>query len=215
MLTSADRAGAGPGAADIPEGSLVVEAATELDIRDGFLGAGPGYAAAVGQPEGVARIAAGTVHAAPVSVAVLDSPSAGRRVAFVEIRLDAAVPVIWAPEPKLFIGTDGGDGGFVALGQAPTAPAGDAADTAVDDYFAASFPDRHDVSTWNQCVVRSTSGHVDGVLFATGYGDGGYPTYLGSDADGQVVSVVSFGMVLPWSLSGLPGTPPPADEVGP
>ncbi|WP_370521018.1 DUF4241 domain-containing protein [Cellulomonas sp. H30R-01] len=53
---------------------------------------------------------------------------------------------------------------------------------------------------------------VDAVVFSAGYGDGGYPTFLGYDADGVVVSAVSYGGVLPWALSGLPGTPP--DEPG-
>ena len=48
----------------------------------------------------------------------------------------------------------------------------------------------------------------DGVVFSTGIGDGGYPTYVGRDAEGGVVSVVHHGGQLPWALSGLPGTPP-------
>ncbi|WP_199424757.1 DUF4241 domain-containing protein [Actinotalea solisilvae] len=214
-LDESDRARAGGWADVIPDGRVVVEAATELDVRDGVLGAGNGYEASTGRPLRTVQVADTTVPAAPVSLAVLDSPSSGRRVAFVEIRLDPAPPARWAAEPDLGIVTDGGDGGFVALGATPTELDDAAAAAAVDASFGAFFPDEDDSSTWNECLVRSTEGQADGVLFSTGWGDGVYPTYLGLDADGDVVSVVLFGGVLPWNLSGLPGEAPPADEVGP
>lgn len=214
-LTDADRALAGAWADVIPDGKLVVEAAAEFDVQDGFLGAGNGYLASIGEPEGMVQVADGTVGAAPVSLAVLDSPSSGRRVAFVEIRLESAPPVRWIEQPDLGIGTDGGDGGFLALGSSPEPLNDEAASTAVKDSFDAYFPEEDDYSTWNQCLVRSTNDRVDGVLFSTGWGDGYFPTYLGKDADGDVVSVVSFGGVIPWNLSGLPGEAPPAEEVGP
>ncbi|MGV8978363.1 MAG: DUF4241 domain-containing protein [Cellulomonas sp.] len=150
-----------------------------------------------------------------MSVAVLDSVSAGRLVAFVEIRLDSEAPVRWVSERRLGIGTDGGDGGFLALGASPGHLDDAAAGAAIDASFAAFFPDSKNYVTWQQCVVRSTGAQVDGVLFSTGWGDGCYPAYLGQSAGGDVVSVVLFGGVLPWNLSGLPGEAPPADEVGP
>ena len=215
-LTAADRARAGEWAEWIPDGELVVEAATEIDLPDGLLGSGNGYLAALGVPEGgLVPVADAAVAAAPVSLAVLDSPSSGRRVAFLEIRLAPRAPVRWVAEPGLSIGTDGGDGGFVAAPSSPGVLDEAGTGEAVTRSFATFFPDGDDPSTWHQCVVRATGGRVDGVLFSTGWGDGGYPTYLGQDADGVVVSVVSFGGVLPWNLSGLPGDPPPADEVGP
>ena len=57
------------------------------------------------------------------------------------------------------------------------------------------------------------AGKVDAVLFATGFGDGGYPTFLGRDAKGEVVSVVHDSLVVPWSVSGLPGTAPAGADI--
>ncbi|MBO1751763.1 DUF4241 domain-containing protein [Actinotalea sp. BY-33] len=190
-----------------------MEAATALDIEDGVLGAGAGYYAAIGSPEVTARVAEETVRDAPVSLSVLDSPTSGRRVAFVEIRLSPKSPVSWTREPDLGIATDGGDGGFLTQSAVPDAAPDDT--EVVEAFIAAFFPDPDDVSTWHECLERSSGDRVDGVLFSTGWGDGYYPTYLGEDAAGDVVSVVSFGGVVPWNLSGLPGAPPPADEVGP
>lgn len=125
-----------------------------------------------------------------------------------EIRLSPDVPVRWTYEPNLSLGTDGGDGGLLALGASPEPLSPAEESKAADDSHAASFPDYEDYSTWQQCLLRSTDGQVDGVLFSTGWGDGFYPTALGEDADGDVVSVVHSGLVVPWVLSGLPGEPP-------
>lgn len=58
---------------------LRVEAAGEIDVRDGILGAGDGYLAAIGQPEVTAQVADATVSGAPVNLTVPDSPTAGAR----------------------------------------------------------------------------------------------------------------------------------------
>lgn len=213
-LTQEDRAAGGARLATLPSGGLVVEAATTMDIPEGVLGAGSGYAAAIGEPDGTLRVSRAALTAVPVSLAVFDSPEAGRRVAFVELRLAPTPPARWVPAPELVIGTDGGDGGILAIRSGRDHLTAEAAGAAVEDYFAAAFPTK-DPQSWNQCLVRTVGGHVDGILFSTGWGDGAYPTYLGEDASGTVVSVVSFGVVLPWNLSGLPGVPPPASEVGP
>ena len=57
-------------------------------------------------------------------------------------------------------------------------------------------------------MVRSTDGVEDGIVFGTGIGDGGYPTYAGRDADGNVVALLNDGG-MPWASAGVPGTPPP------
>lgn len=189
----------------IPDGRMVVEHVTDLTLPAGLLAVGNGYEASVGGLAGdlLQELAApGTT--APVSLAVLDSPSSGRRVAFVEVRLAPAAPVRWEEEPGLGFVTDGGDGGVLAPDSRdePAAP-----DAAAFEWIEAMHPDG-DSTAQHVCVLRSTSGGVDGVVFSAGYGDGWYPTYLGYDAAGQVVSVVSDGFVVPWALSGLPGTPP-------
>lgn len=195
-----------PGDGPIPRGQVRLEDGGTLPLVNGVLAAGNGYEAALGGAM-TYRVAHGRVEA-PVTLAVLDSPQSGRRVAFVEVQLSDGVPVRWVQEPKLAIVTDGGDGGFAA----DVPPLRDD-QVPVHDYVDAFYPGG-DSSSGNVCVQRLTSeGRLDAVLFSTGYGDGGYGTFLGLDAVGTVVSVVHSGSVLPWSMSGLPGRRPPADEV--
>jgi hypothetical protein len=189
----------------IPHGVVRLEHATDLVLTDGRLGAGSGYEAATGAVAQV-TVARASVTA-PVTLAVLDSPESGRRVAYVEVRIKATPPVSWQDDEQLGIGTDGGDGGFVR----GTAPEVGADNPQADDYVDAFFPDGNSASG-NVCVLGfSGSGQADSVLFSTGYGDGGYPTFVGRDAQGDIASVVSFGFVLPWADSGLPGPSPHYD----
>jgi hypothetical protein len=53
-----------------------------------------------------------------------------------------------------------------------------------------------------------SNGVTDSVLFSTGNGNGAYPTELDYDVSGKIVSLVFYGFVVPWRLSGLPSTPP-------
>ncbi|MFC8190235.1 DUF4241 domain-containing protein [Cellulomonas sp. NPDC057328] len=203
-LTAADAVVALDRYGTIPvDGPLTVEAGGYLVLVDGTIDAGNGYEAAYGltiEPD--VAVAAGTVTA-PVSLSVLDSEESGRRVAFVEVRVAAADPVTWEESPDLVFGTDGGDGGFLATGALPEG-------VEVDgwDYVEAFFPEGDESS--NVCVERRTTpdGPMDGILFSIGWGDGGYPVYLGRAADGSVVSVVCWSGITPWEWSGLPGTPP-------
>ena len=55
-------------------------------------------------------------------------------------------------------------------------------------------------------MVFTGSPSLNTVIFATGWGDGRYPTVLGFDSGGRVWAVVTF--VVPWRFSGLPGQPP-------
>lgn len=195
--------------ADLADGRLVVEHVADLTVVDGWLAAGNGYEVAFGGLDAV-RVADATVEAS-VNLGVLDAPSTGRRVAFAELRLDDAPPVRWDEEPALGFGTDGGDGGFVAPGSPESAPLpADVESTgSLDDYVDAFYPDG-DSGSGHVCVLRSVGDQpVDRFMFSSGWGDGGYPTYLGRSADGSVVGVVSYGYVLPWDLAGLPGEPPP------
>ena len=184
----------------VPTGRMNLEHASDLVLTDGTIGAGNGYEAASAIAPQVPITRPGTV--APVTLAVLNSPRAGRRVAFLEVRLSATPPVRWDEDNRFGIGTDGGDGGFVT-------GAKDTGDDLVDLYVEAWFPGGNSASG-NVCVLRTPRGGArpDAVLFSTGYGDGGYPTLVGRDANGVAVSLVSYGFVVPWRLSGLPGRPP-------
>ncbi|WP_456785720.1 DUF4241 domain-containing protein [Cellulomonas sp. P5_C5] len=205
-LTPTERAavqdwGYGP----LPDGRMVVEHVTDLTLPAGLLGFGDGFEASIGALGGERlREVAAPGTTAPVSLAVLDSPTSGRRVAFLEVRVAPQPPVRWEEVPSLGFGTDGGDGGVLAPGSLDE-PA--AASDATFERIEVMYPDS-DSASGNVCVLRSTRDHVDGVVFSSGWGDGGYPTFLGYDSAGQVVSVVSYGFVIPWELSGLPGTGP-------
>ena len=170
-------------------------------LDDGRLGAGDGGDAAFGGTTKV-KVASGPTTA-PVTLAVLNSPASGRRVAFVEVQIKATPPVRWEASTAMAISTDGGDGGF-ERGSAGTIPGDSDADI---DAYVNGFDDKAD----GVCALRAApKGGVDAVLFSTGYGDGGYPTYIGRDAAGEIVSVVNFGYVLPWRDGGLPGLMPKA-----
>jgi hypothetical protein len=200
-ITAGTLASGGPyDVSNVPAGTLELEHVANLRLGDGHLGAGAGAEAAYGATEPVRVARAGTV--APVTVAVLNSARSGRRVAFVEIKLAPEPPVRWVEATHLVIGTDGGDGGFNAGGVIATTE-----DATAKGYRAAYSPGKHDGTV---CVLRTvvSSGITDSVLFSTGYGDGAYPTELGYDSSGKIVSLVSYGFVVPWRLSGLPGTPP-------
>lgn len=190
-----------PPAPAMPFGTVVLEQPAVLHL-DGTIGAG-GSEAAMGFVDFV-TVSDRPVDA-PVTLAVLDSPTAGRRVAFAEVKLLPSTPVRWVELQKLDIGTDGGDGGFVA-GHAP-----EANDWPTDAYVSA-----YDMDHGGVCVLRRTAGATqpDVVAFSTGYGDGGYPTFAGYDASDRIASLVNFGYVLPWRYSGLPGAPPTSPEVG-
>lgn len=188
---------------DFQAGTMTTEHATDLVLRDGLIGAGNGAEAAY--PHGLARVRVGPAAPVkvPVTVAVLNSHRSGRRVAFVELHIGADAPVQWTEETSLFIGTDGGDGGFAtSSAMVPSFPQN------ADSFLDAFYTNGDSISSI-VCVVRhSDDKPADGVVFDIGYGDGGYPTLLGWSAEGRIVSVVSYGFVVPWALSGLPGVPP-------
>ncbi|MFD0481984.1 DUF4241 domain-containing protein [Kineococcus sp. GCM10028916] len=108
--------------------------------------------------------------------------------------------------------TDGGSGGFWSPTAAAVEPSEDPSDLgpAFEACTAAAFPEGGPSPL---CVIRSSDGVEDGIVFSTGIGDGGYPTYAGRDADGNVVALLNDGG-MPWATAGVPGTPPP-DYVEP
>lgn len=189
--------------------TLALEHATDLVLLDGTVRSGAGYDGATGGGGESLRVSQDPVTA-PVTLAVIDSPSAGRRVAFLEVQVRPTAPVRWVEEPKLGIVTDGGDGAFIRGGALGIGGDEDPVDAYVDAFYPGG-----DNESGNVCVLTLTrAGDVDSVMFSTGIGDGGYPTFVGYDAAGEIVSLVSYGGLVPWSASGLPGAPPPADALG-
>jgi hypothetical protein len=196
----------------LPPGRWTVrlEQVMRLRLPGGKVSAGNGFEAMTGGDTFVA-VAGGTVTA-DVTMAVVEG-GGDHRVAFVELRVGPGRPVSWVSGQKLYIGTDGGDGGFVSTAAQAQAPYSDDVDAQIDQYVDALYS-----SGAPSCILRRSgkSTEPNGFLFETGIGDGGYPTYVGLDASGRITSVVHYGQQLPWALSGLPGTPPsglPEDDA--
>lgn len=195
---------------DVPAmtGPVRLEHAVTLHLPTGSLLGGAGADAVWASSSSGAEpfpVADGPVDA-DVTVEVWD-PGDGGRVAWLELSFADAEVARWASVDGLGIVTDGGDGGFWS----PAAPevdidpdgtlAPDDLGAAFDAYLAAADPPGLPAPL---CLVRSTDGVEDGVVFSTGIGDGGYPTYAGYDADGRVVSVLSDGG-MPWESAGVAG----------
>jgi len=187
---------------DFPEGTISVQHALDLTLPAGSVDAGNGFDGIEGVTSDALVLADGRVDAA-VNIAILDVGGGGQLVPFVELYVADEEPVRWAEDVDLAIVTDGGDGAFIAPRSAGDQDVDlEHMDTIIDLAFTDS-PRRTPY-----CTVRTFDGVPDAVVFPTGYGDGYYPTILGYGASGAVVDLVSFGHVVPWKLSGLPGTPP-------
>ena len=214
-LQAFDRVGLPPYSPDLPglSGPVLVRHVVTLPLPTGSVLAGAGYDAVQGsQGYGSDPF---VVSDGPVDAQVTASiwePGDDRRVAWLELSFGDADPVRWETVDGLGIVTDGGDGGFWSPTARSAEPSEDAGDLgpAFDAYTAAAFPEGGPSPS---CVVRSTDGVEDGIVFGTGIGDGGYPTYAGRDADGNVVALLNDGG-MPWASAGVPGTPPP-DYVEP
>lgn len=182
-------------------GKLTVEHVMTLPLPGGWLGAGAAYDAAyattrpveVADRDVTAEVYFGVLNAGP-----------GETLALVELRLANDRPVAWAQLPGLNVVTDGADGGFFS-GVAGTGPENPDFDDYIDAFQAGVTAPRS-----NLCVSRRNEDQPrpTGFLFTYG-GDGRYPTYVGRNGKGEIVSVVHDGLQVPWALNGLPGTPPP------
>lgn len=179
-------------------GPLTVQHVGDLLLTDGRVGTGNGAEGASGGVSRFVRVGPRPIGT-HLSLAIWDSPRYGRRVAFAELQVRPGLPVRWTEEPQLAIATDGGDGAFArggALGLALT-------DAGIDEYVRAMGAGN------GLCALTvGADGSTDAVLFATGLGDGSYPTYVGWDAADTIVSIVHDGRLVRWRDSGLPGTPP-------
>jgi hypothetical protein len=183
-------------------GRLTVEHVMRLALPGGWLGSGSAYDAAYATATEI-QVADHDVTA-DVYFGVLGR-GVGEAVALVELRLGEDEPVSWTQAGRLSILTDGGDGGFFSgdAGDGPENPD-------FDDYIDA-FKKGMTGGRSNLCVTRRNEDQPrpTGFLFRTGFGDGRYPTYLGRNAQGEVVSVLQDDLLVPWALNGVPGKPPP------
>lgn len=107
----------------------------------------------------------------------------------------------WEPFEYAY-GTDGGVGGITAQSVIDAA----AEDSDRGDYFISEA----DIDFEAQVNVHDLDGVPgdDAVIFANGYGDGGFPMSRGLDDDGRFVSVAIVDTRYPWRLAIPEGTPP-------
>jgi hypothetical protein len=140
----------------------------------------------------------------PVNLLIARFDSGDRRVAFAEIVLRDEPIVRWAGSAALSFGTDGGDGGYISAEASRYAGTGDGQWLFEAIERAAALP------TFPLCeqVRFPERAPANVIMFQTGWGDGFYPTAIGYDAGGRPSAVVTFCLVIPWRLAGLPGTPP-------
>jgi hypothetical protein len=144
----------------------------------------------------------------PVSVLRADFADGDRRIAAAMIRFGPNEPVRWelalvagqdpatlGPDEFYGYGVDAGTGAFTS----PEATARLRDEAAYDTYskavMAAMFPGGDQFRLTAQVEVDRGSG-ANVVAFASGFGDGSYPTFVGIDRDGRpAVVVTDFGIL--------------------
>jgi len=172
-----------------------------IDVRDGKLWQGDGVAMPDPGQGSTTSVPAGTPD-----VVLLDAvvASGGDQVAAVEVRVADGAPVRWVEVPTLGGGTDGGQMGLASVVGVGALARVRSFDDEQDEYHAAA--------QWITACSRFTlagAGESPAVALAVNLGgDGGWPGAVGYDAQGEPVDVVLSAGAIPWSLLGLPGTPP-------
>ena len=144
----------------------------------------------------------------PVSVLRADFADGDRRIAAAMVRFGPGDPVRWelalvagqdpatlGPDEFFGYGVDAGTGAFTS----PEATALLRDEAAYDAYskalMAAMFPGGQQFRLTAQVEVDRASG-ANVVAFASGFGDGAYPTFVGIDRDGRpAVVLTDFGIL--------------------
>lgn len=139
-----------------------------------------------------------------VSLLMANLDGGNRRVAFAELALRPSPPVRWEDAPTLFFATDGGDGGYMSEEAAEYASTGNGSWR----FASLDYASRQQPYPPCELIEFIDRRPLNAVIFATGWGDGRYPTVLGYDRGGNVSAVVTYTFVVPWRLAGLPGEPP-------
>jgi hypothetical protein len=144
----------------------------------------------------------------PVEVALAHFDHGDVRVAFATLRLADAAPLTWEPAvtagqdpaslgPDEYFGypVDAGTGAFVDAVVArhladAHAAGGDAADRLVAEL------ERTQVTTWAWADFPVAELDANVIAFTSGFGDGDYPSYVGRDAAGRPVRLLTDFLVL-------------------
>jgi hypothetical protein len=146
----------------------------------------------------------------PVYLLEAESPQSGERVAAAMIRAAPGDPVSWemasvpgqdpadlAPGEVFTYGVDSGTGSFASLEAAQTLEASgeDGYAAYADSVVHGMYPGEGLHSTWTEAFV-DPSRALNVIAIASGYGDGGYPSFFGLDEDGEpLVLVTDFGIL--------------------
>jgi hypothetical protein len=196
------------------------EVVYDLDVPEGLSSSEEAHAGDLALPSGRLEVASGAEMGFPRGLTPVDLSVPGdrypvtlllarfddgdQRVAFVELAVRPDPPVRWVESRALSFGTDGGDGGYISEEGADIAAGGNG------QWLFDSLDYAKKQKAYPPCELVVFTDHppLNTVIFATGWGDGRYPTVLGLDADGRISAVVTFTFVLPWRLAGLPGEPP-------
>ena len=143
-----------------------------------------------------------------VSVLRTDFSSGDRRIAAAAVRLAPGDPVRWElalvagqdpavlrPGEVFGYGVDSGTGAFTSP-EAIAALEAEADYAAYSDALLAAMPGKTMTDPLTAAVDVDQASGANVVAFASGFGDGSYPSYAGLDTDGRVVVVLTdFGIL--------------------
>lgn len=144
----------------------------------------------------------------PVSVLRSDFEDGDRRIAAAMIRFAPDEPVRWelavvpgqdpsvlGPDELFGYGVDSGTGAYTSP-EAVARLKDEARYTAYSDALLAAMPGKSLADPITASVMVDDTMGTNVVAFASGFGDGSYPSYVGFDGDGQVVVVLTdFGVL--------------------
>jgi Protein of unknown function (DUF4241) len=143
-----------------------------------------------------------------VSVLRSDFDDGDRRIAAAMVRFVAGEPVRWelalvpgqdrsvlGPDDIFGYGVDSGTGAFTSP-EAVAELKAEASYTAFSDGLMAAMAGKAVTDPLTASVEVDPTTHANVVAFASGFGDGTYPSFAGIDRDGQVVVVLTdFGIL--------------------
>jgi len=144
----------------------------------------------------------------PVAVLRSDFDDGDRRIAAAMVRFATTDPIRWelalvpgqdpadlGPDEIFGYGVDSGTGAFTSP-EAAALVEDEARYTAFSDALLAAFRGKEVTDPLTATVVVDDSTHANVVAFASGFGDGAYPSYAGFDRDGRIVAVLTdFGIL--------------------
>ncbi len=144
----------------------------------------------------------------PVAVLRSDFDDGDRRIAAAMVRFGTTDPIRWelalvpgqdpadlGPDDIFGYGVDSGTGAFTSP-EAAAVVEDEARYTAFSHALLAAFRGKAVTDPLTATVLVDESTHANVVAFASGFGDGAYPSYAGSDRDGRIVAVLTdFGIL--------------------